>query len=147
MPLMHCVSQKRVGDHYECSECETHFYLGMVPSIIGFIILKTKTQCFPQMKVDNCLRYYKKQLGCDVCKENHIKVNIGLCEPLDFQIENCDVYVNQSVCSWCIPEFYLQNNMCFPVDPKNIIPNCKYYSSPTLVSLTSVKDASPITCS
>lgn len=84
--------------------------------------------------MENCLHYYQDRIGCKSCQENFILFSYSICEPIEIQIQNCDVYLNQNVCSKCFAHFFLNNNECVAVDLANIIANCKYYSSSTQVS-------------
>lgn len=83
--------------------------------------------------MENCLTYYQDRIGCKSCHENFVLFSYRFCEPIELQIQNCDVYLNQSVCSKCFAHFYLSGNECLAVALSSVMAKCKHYSSATEV--------------
>ena len=106
-----------------------------------FLILQETKTCQSQIKVENCLHYYSNQIGCKNCEENHILFSFSLCQPLEIQIPNCDIYSNLNLCNKCFAHFYLSSNECVPIALSQIVANCKHYSSSSQVIFKSVKSA------
>lgn len=79
--------------------------------------------------MENCKEYYSNQVGCNICKENFILFSYSICEPIEVQIPNCDIYQNENTCSKCFAHYYLEINTCVIVPLENVVSNCKYYSS------------------
>jgi hypothetical protein len=63
---------------------------------------------------------------CLLCKEHYIfSSDFSECVHEPTGIKNCEVYLNESICSICLPNFYLKNNECFSVIDS--VTDCVYY--------------------
>ena len=97
------------------------------------------------------LHPYQKELDTeaalkDICELRHPDNNLCLKCPQNFifdstfqdcveiptGVPNCQIYLTESVCSWCSSVFYLDNNQCKLV--LNFITNCSYYESDGICS-------------
>lgn len=75
---------------------------------------------------DPCLLKNSSNTLCLLCKDNYIfSSDFSYCVQEPVGIQNCEVYLNESICSICLPNFYLKNNECFSVIDSVI--DCVYY--------------------
>ena len=112
-----------------CLQCQTPFHL---PASTPFESLCEEVHKFqfeintPDAQADTCqFRHASKDL-CLKCPEDKIFNNaFNGCTDIPTGISGCEIYLSESICSWCGAGLFLSENEC-RVNSKTIT-NCKYY--------------------
>lgn len=109
----------------ECLKCQTGFYL-------------SSNTCFQNPIIPMCVEYSLNQPICLSCEKNYVPINNGkncsLLYIISSYILNCLNVTFDQKCLTCSPNFYNIDDQCLPVDQKNIIFNCEFYSTNQLCS-------------
>ena len=92
----------------------------------NYIMSSSKTKCFSQSTLPNCMIAKDNGTECMECQSNYVSVNYQ-CQKKS--IQNCLVYEDSSqlsnqVCKTCNPGYYLSTNQCM----MGSVSNCKAYT-------------------
>lgn len=84
-----------------------------------FAALFTLTTVLGQCPNDPyCLNCVKEK--CEVCIYSYYDTSSNICVPTQ-TVAHCTAYKDAATCNSCAPRFYLDNNICMPIDMKDCV--------------------------